>query len=383
MHEKGRVRPNHGMELTGQKRHALALQLMPGVSGTSAPEGTQMSKTKDHPRDLIRRMSEDYRQVAALSGMQLESTVAEILRVNAASSEIARDAARQVDLVVSMRNHLQGFERIAVDVKAMQGTIDVSAVQQLHEATRSLEANRGILITTSQFTERARKLAESLRPALQLVDASGLAEWARLYQSQQEAFAAALAFRIRDLPLHEIARLQDREVDAVTAEGAPSGLIIEPFREPLLRIDRLPLRALRAVVQDPRHLRRLTPRKFEEFTAEILDTLGFEDVLLTPRSGDGGRDVIAARTVDGIPLTFYFECKKYAEDNKVQLESLRALLGVVAHHSTKANIGVLVTTSTFTSGSRRLILSESRLDGKDYDDVLGWVSDARKRIGED
>jgi len=339
-----------------------------------------MPRDKGDPRELIRRMAEDYRQVAALSGVQLESAVAEILGANAKSLDIARDLPRQVDLVVSIRNQLQGFERIAVEVKAMQTAIDAAAVQQLHEAVRSLQANRGIFVTTSRFTERARELAESLRPSVQLVDASGLSEWASIYQSQQEAFAAALAFRISDLSLHEIARLQDREIELVTAEGASSDLIVQPAREPLIRVDRLPLRVLRAVLLDPRHLRRLTPRQFEEFTAEILDTLGFEDVLLTPRSGDGGRDVIASRRVDGIPLTFYFECKKYAEDNKVQLESLRALLGVVAHHSTEANIGVLVTTSTFTAGARQLIISESRLDGKDYDDILGWVSRAKSRI---
>jgi restriction endonuclease Mrr len=339
-----------------------------------------MSGEKDDPRELIRRMAEDHRQVAGLSGVQLESIVAEILRANAKSFEIVRGFSSQADLVVSIRNQLQGFERIKVELKAMRASIDAVAIQQLHLSVQALQAHRGIFVTTSQFTERARELAAALRPALQLVDGSGLAEWARFYQAQQEAVAATIAFRIKDLTLQEVSRLQDAEVEAVTEERASSHLIVEPFREPLIRVDRLPLRLLRAVMRDPRHVRRLTPRQFEEFTAEILDTLGFQNVLLTPRSGDGGRDVIASRVVEGISLVFYFECKKYAEDNKVQLDSLRALLGVVAHHSTEANIGVLVTTSTFTAGARQLIMSESRLDGKDYDDVLGWVSTARERV---
>ena len=81
-------------------------------------------------------------------------------------------------------------------------------------------------------------------------------------------------------------------------------------------------------------------------------------------------------------MTFYFECKKYAAENKVQLDRLRVLLGVVAHDSRKANIGVLVTTSTFTAGARDLILSECRLDGKDYDGILGWISTAKDRVKE-
>jgi restriction system protein len=118
----------------------------------------------------------------------------------------------------------------------------------------------------------------------------------------------------------------------------------------------------------------LTPGQFEEFIAEIVRELGFRNVILTPPSGDGGRDVIASNEVNGIPLTFYFECKKYADTNKVQLDTLRALLGCVAHHATEANIGVLVTTSRFTQGCKDLIASECRLDGKDYDGIVGWVN---------
>ena len=136
-----------------------------------------------------------------------------------------------------------------------------------------------------------------------------------------------------------------------------------------------------AVDEDPRIMRVLTPRQFEEFIAELIDGIGFSEVVLTPRSYDGGKDVIASKIIHGIPLTFYFECKKYAEDNKAQLDTLRALLGVVAHDSRKANVGVLVTTSTFTAGAQDLILSECRLDGKDYPGVTGWISEYSKRYG--
>jgi len=84
--------------------------------------------------------------------------------------------------------------------------------------------------------------------------------------------------------------------------------------------------------------------------------------------------------INGIPIAFYFECKKYAEDNKVQLETLRALLGTVAHDSRKANIGVLVTTSPSTKGASELIRSECRLDGKDYDGITDWISEYSKKI---
>ena len=86
-------------------------------------------------------------------------------------------------------------------------------------------------------------------------------------------------------------------------------------------------------------MRNITPRQFEEFIAKLLSELGFNDVILTPRSGDGGKDVIASHSVQGIPITFYFECKKYAEGNKIQLDTMRSLLGTVAHDSRKVNKG--------------------------------------------
>jgi len=147
----------------------------------------------------------------------------------------------------------------------------------------------------------------------------------------------------------------------------------------LAQVQYLPLTILQAIAKDPRLLHGLTPRQFEEFTAELLAQLGFTDVLLTPTTGDGGRDVIARRIIADIPITFFFECKKHAEGNAVQLDTLRSLLGVVAHRANEANIGVLVTTSHFTRGCRDLIASECRLDGKDYAGITNWLNTLRRR----
>ena len=60
----------------------------------------------------------------------------------------------------------------------------------------------------------------------------------------------------------------------------------------------------------------MTPRKFEEIVAQLLADSYFKDVLLTKTSGDGGRDLIASRLFCGIPITFYFECKRFAADHR-------------------------------------------------------------------
>jgi restriction endonuclease Mrr len=125
-------------------------------------------------------------------------------------------------------------------------------------------------------------------------------------------------------------------------------------------------------------MRALSPREFEHFIAELVAQLGFDDVKLTCFSGDGGRDVIATKVVHGLPISFFFECKKHAPENKVQVQTLRALLGVIAHNSHTANIGVLVTTSQFTRGSKEIMAAECRLSGKDYDGIVDWLREFRR-----
>ena len=46
---------------------------------------------------------------------------------------------------------------------------------------------------------------------------------------------------------------------------------------------------------DPGILYRIDPRKLEEIIAGAYDRAGFDEVILTPRSGDFGRDVIAVK----------------------------------------------------------------------------------------
>lgn len=129
------------------------------------------------------------------------------------------------------------------------------------------------------------------------------------------------------------------------------------------------------ILRDPVSMRSLDSRDFERFIATLIDQLGFEDVVITPRSGDQGRDVIATITVQGIPILFAFECKRYSEKNPVGPDIVRALLGTVMHRHTRANKGVLVTTSNLSPAARNFILTEPLLDGKDFDDIIEWLKE--------
>lgn len=291
---------------------------------------------------------------------------------------LARDSG--VDFIAEFNAHA-GTVAGAIECKLLspERPVDSSVVKSFLLAIQRLNVDMGLLITSSSFTANARKFCMNCRPDIELVDGETLrARISEVLRSEEER-GADMARRIGSLHLKEFQRLESLDmVNMVSPESVARLALPTEYQKRILAVENLPFRLVRQIASDARHMRTLTPRQFEEFTAELLDALGFRDIVLTPRQGDGGRDVIASHIFNGIPITYYFECKKYADDNKIQLDSLRALLGVVAHNATQANIGVLVTTSTFTRGCEELILSEARLDGKDYYGILDWLQDFSK-----
>lgn len=137
--------------------------------------------------------------------------------------------------------------------------------------------------------------------------------------------------------------------------------------EPILLVDR--------AMRRPEAMREMPPRDFEVFVASLVEQLGFDDVILTPRSNDHGRDVLATKRVHGLPIFFAFECKRYGVNQPVGKAVVRALLGTVVQRETRVTKGVLVTTSRFTSGAQQLILTEPSLGGVDFEGLLEWLSE--------
>jgi HJR/Mrr/RecB family endonuclease len=110
----------------------------------------------------------------------------------------------------------------------------------------------------------------------------------------------------------------------------------------------------------------------------LVSRLGIDDVLLTPERADGGRDVIGTKRVLGIPLILAFECKRYAPENPVSVETARALLGTISHGEYRADRGILVTTSRFTAPARRFIVTSPLLDSRDFDGIVEWLGEFNK-----
>jgi len=131
---------------------------------------------------------------------------------------------------------------------------------------------------------------------------------------------------------------------------------------------------------NPELLKALNRRLFEEVIAEVFHRLGYE-VELTKRTRDGGKDIIAVRTIDSVAIRYLIECKRPDPGKPIGVSTVRELLGVsVDDPTTKA---LLVTTTSFTRDANLLIDRHRwRLEGKAYEDVVKWISQYNRLCSE-
>ena len=89
----------------------------------------------------------------------------------------------------------------------------------------------------------------------------------------------------------------------------------------------------------------IPPRVWEEIIAGAFHEAGFHEVVLTPRSGDHGRDVIAVRQGIG-SVRILGSVKAYKPGHLITKEEVHALMGVVSVDP-NASKGLFATTSDF------------------------------------
>jgi restriction system protein len=93
----------------------------------------------------------------------------------------------------------------------------------------------------------------------------------------------------------------------------------------------------------------LTPRQFEELIAGVLRNdkeVKFDDVILTPGSGDYGRDVIAIKN-GRHALKLIASVKRDTPPNLVEYDEILSLIGVLNSGELNASKGLITTTSDF------------------------------------
>lgn len=145
-----------------------------------------------------------------------------------------------------------------------------------------------------------------------------------------------------------------------------------PLDSKLIVVQDINARLLQELARRPQLVHDLDPRKFEELVARLLEDQGC-DVTLTKRTRDGGYDLLGHMKVGPANLVFLAECKKYSPQNKVGVEVVRGLYGVTEIQ--KANLGLIITTSTFTKDAREEKLRIGpRIDLKEYSDLCAWLS---------
>ncbi len=109
-------------------------------------------------------------------------------------------------------------------------------------------------------------------------------------------------------------------------------------------------------------LKKLEPAAFERLSQRLLRELGFNNVEVTGKSGDGGIDGVGVIKLGGV-LSFHvvFQCKRYA--GSVSSAAIRDFRGAMIGRADK---GLFITTGTFTRDAKQ----ESQRDGAPPIDLI-------------
>jgi len=154
-------------------------------------------------------------------------------------------------------------------------------------------------------------------------------------------------------------------------------LVPDSEKSRILRVDFQEINAelIQHLAKYPHYMRTMDPRKFEELIAELLRAKGYE-VEVTRTTRDGGLDIIAIKRSDlGAALTLV-ECKRYAETNKVGVDIVRGLYGVV--EAQRATRGLIATTSYFTKDAQAFRdQNQYRLSLADFDMLTKFLREWR------
>lgn len=236
------------------------------------------------------------------------------------------DATPQVQILATSRD-TELIQALTDKVVALSGLdrVDFRLLMRLRAAVAREEFDEEIVSRLFAVSQGSPAMAQI---AIEAVRSGGVRSWEELFGLLQDFRAPGI----------------------LGPDGRPLGIESEAHSSIVIDISSTNEELLSLLRQEPRLVWELPPRRFEEIVAELLAKQGYE-VELTPASGDGGFDIYAARK-DGLGQFLYLvECKRYVPPNKVGVEVVRSLYGVV--QSQRATAGAIVTTSYFTAGAEK------------------------------
>jgi len=155
------------------------------------------------------------------------------------------------------------------------------------------------------------------------------------------------------------------EFGGATPDGRLVAAVALPWRD-----------ILKLFKQDPAAIYQMNPEQWEHFIAGCYSRAGF-DVVLTPRSGELGRDVIATKHDLSGAVRIFDQVKAYKPGHLVPADDVRALAGVLS--TPNVSKGIVTTTSHFAPGIKddRILapLMPYRLQLRDRESLLGWLDE--------
>lgn len=184
-----------------------------------------------------------------------------------------------------------------------------------------------------------------------------------------------IAGLIKDYTIEQIKFKLDGEIHSLDLElPVAEKKIVEVIAPKIIVANDVLIRNLK---ERPQDLHKISPRKFEEVIAELLDDMGW-DVELTPASKDGGKDILAVIHTDIGPILSLVEAKHYRPDRPVQVGLVKQLYGTFVDHG--ATNAMLVTSSRFTKGAKEFQSKHKyQITLKEYADLLDWIQKYKTR----
>ena len=157
----------------------------------------------------------------------------------------------------------------------------------------------------------------------------------------------------------------------VPGDKVTDGVVIEAVGPAFFEI-------LKQLERDPGFLYSFSKnaRMFEELIAGAYERDGWGEVILTPRSGDKGRDVIAATKPNFGSIRIVDQVKAYSPNHRVTAKDVDALLGVLLRERNVSK-GIVTTTSLFAPGIEKdeniKRLMPFRLELRDGKSLCDWL----------
>lgn len=231
--------------------------------------------------------------------------------------------------------------------------------------------------------EAAEWFARMRYPSVSLHERRQFGRWLKLSVTH-------VAEYLRMARLHsELAEVSVGEVltrlEAKTQQTLLQAAIVTPLAHTregaLVQAVALPwIELVMALEHDPDIVHQLHWRKWEEIVAAAYEREGFE-VVLTPRSNDRGRDVIAVHREIGT-IRIFDQVKAYAPGHLVTANDVRAMLGVLTADSNVSK-GFVTTTSSFAPGILKdpgfTALMPYRLELRSRKELISWLAAVKNR----